>query len=181
MRNHDASGFASIPRTRWTHEISPLGRSGDKKVDPSARSILVEYRRKLQRSEDQITIPAELIGRVEEVPVDTMVRDIYPLDVMAAPRKCECVCVCVCASLKTSVWRNGLVVVLKCASKRKHGVIHHNYKSGRKETLLSGRNLLTVQFGPTVVCYRKQLWAASYGRPRMNVRHCVAYTPRVRI
>lgn len=127
------------------------GDQGRKKVDSSALSILVEHRRKLQTSEDQMTIPAKLIGRAEEVPVDTMVHDIYPLDVMAAPRKCVCVC------LKMSVWRNGLEVMLKCASRRKHGAIHHNYKSGRKEKPLSGRNFLTVQFGPTVVCYRKQL------------------------
>lgn len=61
----------------------------------------------------------------------------------------------VCLRLKMSVWQNGLEVMLKCACRRIHGVIHHNYKNGRKEKSLSGRNFLTVQFGPTVVCYRK--------------------------
>lgn len=54
----------------------------------------------------------------------------------------EELCVCVC--LKTSVWRNGLEVLLKCASRRKHGVVHHNYKNGRKEKLLSGRNFFDI-------------------------------------
>lgn len=35
-----------------------------------------------------MTIPAELIGPAEEVPVDKTVRDIYSLYVMAAPSKC---------------------------------------------------------------------------------------------
>lgn len=65
-------------------------------MDPSACLILVVHCRKLQTSEDQMTIPAELIHQAKEVPVDTMVCDIYPLDVMAAPRKSVC--------LTTSMW-----------------------------------------------------------------------------
>lgn len=109
--------------------------------------ILVVHCRKLQTSEEQMTIPTELIPQAEEISVNTTVRDSYLLDVMTAPRKCMC--------LKMNVWRNGLEVMLKCASRHTHGVIHHNYKNGRKEKPLSGSYFLTVQFGPTVVCYRK--------------------------